>query len=112
MKQILLLVVMLAFIIGSSVARPGFGPGVNATDVEGVILNRQKASVKPGYRLERESVNAAAVIKTSNVARIQTGTITCVGQRGKSCELFFHGSQAQCSDGCYFVGTRGGVRAL
>lgn len=111
MKYILLLTFMLTLVVGSSVARSNFKLRENASDVEGVTFDRQKAFLKPGYRFERESVNSAAVVKTSNAARIQTGTITCVGQRSRSCELSLSGFNAQCSSGCYFVGTRGGVRA-
>jgi hypothetical protein len=111
MKHILLLAVMLALVVGSSVARTDFSLRENASDVEGVTFDRQKAFLKPGYRFARESVNSAAVLKISNVARLQTGTITCVGQRSRSCELFISGFNAQCSGGCYFVGVRGGIRA-
>jgi hypothetical protein len=111
MKHILLLAVMLTLVACSSIARADFRARENVSDVEGVTFDRQKAFLKPGYRFERESVRSAAVLKTSNVARIQTGTITCVGQRSRSCELHFSGSQAQCSGGCYFVGVRGGIRA-
>jgi hypothetical protein len=110
-KHILLLAVMLVLAFVSSVARTSSGLGANAADVEGVTFDRQKAFLKPGYRFARESVNSAAVLKISNVARLQTGTITCVGQRSRSCELFISGFSAQCSGGCYFVGVRGGVRA-
>jgi hypothetical protein len=101
---------MLTLVAASSVARSSFKLRENTTDVEGVTFDRQKAFLKPGYRFERESITSAAVVKTSNVARIQTGTITCVSQRSRSCELFFSGFNAQCSSGCYFVGIRGGVR--
>jgi hypothetical protein len=111
MKHILLLAVTLALVVGSSVARTGFSLMEPASDVEGVTFDRQKAFLKPGYRFERESVMSAAVLKTSNFARIQTGTITCVGQRSRSCELSFSRFNAQCSSGCYFVGVRGGIRA-
>jgi hypothetical protein len=111
MKRILLLTVMLALVIGSSATFSLNLRSVRASDVEGVTFDRQKAFLKPGYRFERESVNSATVLKTSNLARIQTGTITCVGQRSRSCELSLSGFNAQCSGGCYFVGVRGGVRA-
>jgi hypothetical protein len=110
MKHVLLLAVMLVLVAGSSIARTDFSLRENASDVEGVTFDRQKAFLKPGYRFERESVMSAAVLKTSNFGRIQTGTITCVSQRSRSCELSFSGFNAQCSGGCYFVGVRGGIR--
>jgi hypothetical protein len=115
MKHILLLAVMLALAFGSSVARiereTDSGLGANAADVEGVTLNGQKARAKPGYQFQRESSKSVAVFKTSNTARIQTGTITCTGQQGRTCEVFISKSEAQCSGGCYFVGVRGAPRA-
>jgi hypothetical protein len=111
MKHILLLVVMLALVAGSSVARADFNPREKASDVEGVTLDRQKAFLKPGYQFESVSSKSVAVVKISNVARIQTGTITCVGQGNRTCKVYVGKTQAQCSGGCYFVGARGGVRA-
>jgi hypothetical protein len=111
MKHILLLALMLALVASPSVARIDLSFREHTSDVEGVTFDRQKAFLKPGYRFERESGVSAAVLKTSNFARIQTGTITCVSQRSKSCELSLSGFNAQCSSGCYFVGVRGGIRA-
>ena len=115
MKHILLLAVMLALAFGSSVAHvereTNSVLGANAADVEGVILNKQKASVKPGYEFQRESSKSVAVFKISNVARFQTGTIICTGRQGLICEAFVSKSQAACNGGCYFVGIRGATRA-
>ncbi|MBA3767359.1 MAG: hypothetical protein H0W99_10295 [Acidobacteria bacterium] len=115
MKHILLLAVMLALTFGSSVARVERGTNsvlaANAADVEGVILNKQKARVKPGYQFERESSKSVGVFKISNTARFQTGTITCTGRQGLICEAFVSKSQAACNGGCYFVGVRGAPRA-
>jgi hypothetical protein len=110
-KHILFLAVMLALAFVSSVARTSSELGAYAADVEGVTLDRQKAFLKPGYQFERESSKSAAVLKTSNVARIQTGTITCTRQDSRTCKVFISRAQAQCSDGCYFVGVRGVPRA-
>jgi hypothetical protein len=63
---------MLALVAGSSVGTDP-SPKEKLSDVEGVTFDRQKAFLKPSYRFERESVTSAAVVKTSNVARIQTG---------------------------------------
>lgn len=111
MKNILLLVFMLAFVIWPSMASTSPARGLRPSEVEGVILNQQKALAKPGYLFERESDTSASVIKIKNNARFQTGTITCVSQSGKTCHLSLSRSNAQCSSGCYFVGARGGVRA-
>lgn len=111
MKYTLLLAVILALVAGSSVARTDLKLKGNASDVEGVTLDWQKAFLKPGYRFEGVNSKTVAVFKISNVARIQTGTITCVGQGNKTCTVYVGRTQAQCSGGCYFVGVRGGVRA-
>lgn len=111
MKYILLLTVMLALVAGSSIARPDVGLKENMSDVEGVILDWQKAFAKPGYQFERESSKSVGVLKVSNVARIRTGILTCVGQGNKTCTVYVGRTQAQCSSMCYFVGSRGDIRA-
>jgi hypothetical protein len=118
MKLILLLALMLALAFGSSVARTEMGNatasggGKGAADVEGVIMNRQKASAKPGYYFTRRSNKSVAVIKNGGgVAAIQTGTLTCTTGQRKTCEVYVQPDAAQCSGGCYFVGVRGAERA-
>jgi hypothetical protein len=117
MKHILLLTTMLSLALASSAPRMGIGNIHNSVtdmplvDVEGVILNQQKARVKPGYQFQRESSKSVAILKISNIARIQTGTITCTAQGNRICEVFISKNQAQCSGGCYFVGIRGVPRA-
>jgi hypothetical protein len=119
MKHILLLAMMLTLAFGSSGAgiergRAGVGgSGTNAVaaDVEGAIINRQKAQAKPGYHFVRQSSNSLAVIKDAGgVAAIQTGTLTCTG-KGKTCQAYVDRDVAACNGGCYFVGARGGIRA-
>jgi hypothetical protein len=118
MKRFLLLAFMLALAFGSSVARTEMGNEpvsvsvVSAAEVEGVIMNRQKASAKPGYYFTRRSSRSVAVIKNAGgVAAIQTGTLTCTTGQRKTCEVYVQSDAAQCSGGCYFVGVRGGERA-
>jgi hypothetical protein len=113
MKYILLLAAMLSLALASPSTRAVNGNTHNLlpVEVEGVILNQQKARVKPGYQFQRASSKSVAVLKTSNMARIQTGTITCTAQGNRTCEVFISKDQAQCSGGCYFVGVRGVPRA-
>ncbi len=42
---------------------------------------------------------------------MQTGTLTCTGAQGKTCDIYIGTDVAQCSGGCYFVGVRGAPRA-
>lgn len=118
MKHMLLFAFMFTLTLGSSTARVWMGnsgvngSGTNVSDVEGAIINRQKAQAKPGYYFVRQSSKSVSVIKNARgVAAIQTGTLTCVGQPGKTCDVFVNTEVAQCSGGCYFVGQPGGVRA-
>lgn len=116
MKHILLIVVMLVLVFGSSFARtetPKARVSVvsaNVVEIEGVEFKGQKALLKPGYQFERESRSSLVVLKASNVARIQTGTLTCTGPK-RGCRVDIYGERAACSNNCYFVGVRGGVRA-
>ncbi len=85
----------------------------NAVEIEGVEVQfkGQKARLKAGYEYQRESRRTLAVLKTSNVARIQTGTLTCTRQGRGECTVDFDRETAACSYGCYFVGSRGVARA-
>lgn len=118
MKLILLLAVVFTLAFGSAAARMeggnfvNSGIGANTENVEGVILNKQKASAKPGYRFQRESSKSVAVMKIiRGVAIRQVGTLTCTSDGGRTCEVFLNTNEAQCSGGCYFVGVRGAPRA-
>jgi hypothetical protein len=117
MKHILLLGVMLVLIFGSSFARtetPKARVSVvsaNVVEIEDVVFNGEQARLKAGYQFQRESRSSLAVLKASNEARIQTGTLTCARPRKGDCTVKFYGERAACSSGCYFVGSRGGVRA-
>lgn len=83
-----------------------------AADVEGVIIEHQQtARLKPGYTFRRESRNSISVWKTSNVAALQMGTLTCTRPRKGDCYAEINGDYAKCSSACYFVGVRGGTRA-
>lgn len=116
MKYILLLAIMFVFVFGSSVARTEtptarvLGMSTNIVEIEGVEFQGQKALLKAGYQFQRESRSSLAVLKTSNVARIQTGTLTCTGPK-RGCRVDIYGERAACSNNCYFVGYRGGVKA-
>lgn len=119
MKHILLLAVMLVLGFGASAtptetstARVS-GMRTNVVEIEGVEFSGQEALLKTGYQFQREGASSLAVLKTSNVARIQTGTLTCtrLGRRRGSCTVAFSGYRAKCSSSCYFVGYRGGARA-
>ena len=116
MKRTLLFAILLASAIGSSAARVemgsprGLGIGTSVADVPGVIINGQKARVKPGYKFERESKSSVSVWKIgTSVAAIQMGTLSCRGQK-KTCEAFIDRELAYCSGGCYFVGAPGGLK--
>ena len=118
MKHILLLAVMFALVFGSSAApletRAVGVSGVSATpeDVEGVIIERQRSALlKPGYAFRRESRSSLAVLKTTNNAALQMGTLTCIRPDKRACTAEFGGDRAKCSSGCYFVGVRGGLKA-
>jgi hypothetical protein len=87
------------------------GTGANPQDVEGVILNRQKAHVKAGYQFRRENSKSVAIMRIMRESIRQTGTITCTGRPGKVCEVFISKDDAECNGGCYFVGVRGVTRA-
>lgn len=117
MKHILLLAVMLVIVFGSSAA-PKETPAArvsvvsaNVVEIEGVEFNGQQARLKAGYQFQLESSSSVAVLKTSNAARIQTGTLTCTRPGRGGCSVKFYGERAICSSGCYFVGYRGGVKA-
>ena len=117
MKHILLLAVTLVLVFGSSLARTGTptarvsGMSANVVEVEGVEFKGQKAMLKTGYEFERESRNSVAVLKTSNVARIQTGTLTCMRPGRGGCSVDISRTRAACSNNCYFVGYRSGAMA-
>jgi hypothetical protein len=116
MKHILLIAVMLVLVFGSSFARTETatarvsGMSANVVEVEGVEFKGQKALLKAGYEFQRESRSSLVVLKTSNVARIQTGILTCTGPK-RGCRVDIYGTRAACSNNCYFVGYRGGIRA-
>jgi len=118
MKHVLLLSAIFAFALSSTSARIDTA-GVSeaairsiAADVEGVIVNRQKARTKPGYTFLRASSRSVNVMKTGNgQASIQTGTLTCTSQQKRVCEVYISNDDAYCNGGCYFVGVRGAPRA-
>ena len=116
MKHILLLAIMLTLVFGSSAARTETstarmsGMSANIAEIEGVKFNGSKALLKAGYEYQRESQSSLAVLKTSNVARIQTGSLTCMGPK-RGCRVDIYGERAVCSNNCYFVGYRGVVKA-
>jgi hypothetical protein len=117
MKHVLLLAAMLVLVFGSSAALTETATArvsvasANVVDVEGVSFNGSKALLKTGYQFQLEGRSSLAVLKTSDVARIQTGTITCKRPGKGDCTVKFYRERAACSSGCYFVGYRGGVRA-
>jgi hypothetical protein len=82
----------------------------NVVEIEGVTFKGQKALLKAGYQFQKESRSSLVVLKTSNVARIQTGTLTCTGPK-RGCRVDIYGERAVCSNNCYFVGYRRGVMA-
>jgi opacity protein-like surface antigen len=116
MKHILLLAVMLVLVFGSSAARtemPKAGMSdmtANVVEIEGVTFKGQKALLRAGYQFQKESRSSLVVLKTSNVARIQTGSLTCMGPK-RGCRVDIYGERAVCSNNCYFVGYRGVVKA-
>ena len=119
MKYILLLAVIFALAFGSSAARKETsGDGnhmsvANAPDVEGAIINNDRADAKRGYELRQENRHSVAVIKLLRNARRQTGTLTCVSSvKNATCDAAISSSKtfARCrgvSD-CHFVGVPGG----
>jgi hypothetical protein len=115
MKQVFLLAGMLVLVFGSSVARTGTptahisGMSTNVVEIEGVEFKGQKALLKAGYQFQRESRSSVAVLKTSNVARIQTETLTCTRPGKGGCSVDISRTRAACSNNCYFVGYRGGA---
>jgi hypothetical protein len=117
MKHILLLAVTVVLVFGSSVVRTEMPMArasvvsANLIEVEGVEFNGPTALLKTGYEFQIESSSSLAVLKTSNVARIQTGTITCVTTRKSACGVKFYKERATCGGGCNFVGSRGGIKA-
>jgi hypothetical protein len=52
-----------------------------------------------------------AVLKTSNVARIQTGTLTLHEAGKRRLHSRFDRNFAACSQSCVFVGYRGGAKS-
>ena|SRR5215213_1674170 len=116
MKHILLLAVMLVLTFGSSASQTETltarlsGMSAKIVEIEGVEFKGQKALLKTGYEFQRESRSSLVVLKTSNVARIQTGTLTCTRPGKGGCRVDIYGERAACSNGCYFVGYRGGAR--
>ena len=121
MKHILLLAVMFVLVFGAS-ATPKETPtarvsvvGANVEEIEGVEFNGmrypQKAWLKVGYQFQLESISSVAVLKTSNVTRLQTGMLVCTRQGRGNCILRIERSFAACSQSCYFVGYRGGTKA-
>jgi hypothetical protein len=83
----------------------------NVVEIEGVDFKGQKALLKAGYQFQRESSSSVAVLKTSDVARIQTGTLTCTRPGKGGCRVDISRTRAACSNNCYFVGYRGGALA-
>lgn len=115
MKHILLVAVMFTLVSGSFAVPPKkrtIGVVANVENVEGVTIDRQRlARLKPGYQFERESISSVAVLKISNGARLQTGTLICTKPGKNACRVEIGGDSAKCSSSCYFVGVGGGVRA-
>jgi hypothetical protein len=116
MKYIVLVAVMFVLVFGAFAAQkdtPTAGVSVvsaNAVVIEGVEFDGQKAWLKVGYQFQIESSSSLAVLKTSNEARIQTGTLTCTRHGRGACTVRFDRSFAACSQSCVFVGYRGGTR--
>jgi hypothetical protein len=117
MKHILLLAVMFVLAFGSSAApketstAPVSVLSANVVEIEGVEVYGQKAMLKRGYQFQLDSINSVAVWKTSNVARIQTGTLICTRPGRGGCSVRIDRERAACSQGCIFVGVPGGARA-
>ena len=117
MKHIVLLAAMFVLVFGASAApkqtRAALvsGASANVVEVEGVEFNGQKAWLKAGYQFQLESSRSVMVLKTSNVARIQTGTLTCTSQGRGDCTIRIDRSFAACSHQCYFVGSRSAGKA-
>ena len=117
MKHIVVLAVMFLLVFGASAApqatptKPVSVVSANVVEIEGVQVNGQKAWVKVGYQFQLESSSSVTVLKTSNVARIQTGTLTCTRQGRGDCRVRVDRSFASCTQSCYFVGYRGGIKA-
>ena len=121
MKHIVLLAVMFVLVFGASAAPNETTTAhvsvvsANIVEIEGVEFNGtrypQKAWLKVGYQFQLESSSSVAVLKTSNVARIQTGTLTCTRQGRGDCTVRFDRNFAACSQSCYFVGYRGGAKS-
>src|SRR5580765_601008 len=120
MKHIVLLAVMFVLVFGATAA-PKETPTARVAvvsayvvEIEGVEFSGrypQKAWLKEGYEFQLESRSSVMVLKTSNVARIQTGTLACTRQGRGDCTVRFDRNFAACSQSCYFVGYRGGTKA-
>ena len=118
MKYIVLLAVMFVLVFGATAAPNDTTTAhvsvvsANIVEIEGVESYKgQKAWLKVGYQFQLESSSSVAVLKTSNVARIQTGTLTCTRQGRGDCTVRFDRNFAACSQSCYFVGYRGGAKS-
>ena len=116
MKYIVLVAVMFVLVFAASAASTDTPTarvsvlGANVVEIEGVEFNGQKAWLKVGYQFQLESSRSVTVLKTSNVARIQTGTLTCTRYGRGDCTVRIDRSFAACSQFCVFVGSRGGTR--
>jgi len=121
MKHIVLVAVMFVLVFGASAA-PKETPttrvsvvSANVVEIEGVEFSGtrypQKAWLKEGYQFQLESRSSVMVLKTSNEARIQTGTLACKRQGRGECTVQMSRSNAACSQSCYFVGYRAGVKS-
>jgi hypothetical protein len=121
MKYIVLVAVMFVLVFGAFAAPQGTPTArvsvvsANVVEIEGVEFSGrrypQKAWLKEGYQFQLESSSSVVVLKTSNVARIQTGTLVCTRQGRGECTVQMSRSNAACSQSCYFVGYRGGTKA-
>ena len=117
MKYILLLGVTLALAFGSSASPVKTGNAMNVSDVEGVVIENDRAYVKKGYEFVTENRHSLSVIKTSRNLRLQTGSVNCTSAvKNTTCNAFISGGTnlAICkgtNSSCHFVGIRGGVFA-
>lgn len=123
MKNILPAGLLLALAFGTFAA-PGklrgakdAGARLSASDVEGVIIENDRATGKTGYQFVQESRSSLAVIKTSRNLRLQVGSVNCTSSvNNTQCNAFISGGTnlAICkgtNSSCHFVGVRGGIRA-
>ena len=117
MKHILLLGVTLVLAFGSSAAPVKTGNVMNVSDVEGVVIENDRAYVKKGYEFAPESQHSVTVMKTSRNMRLQMGSLNCTSSvKNTTCNAFISGGTnlAICkgtNSSCHFVGIRGGVFA-